>query len=146
MDKELQGLRGAIADLKLIKEAISKSDNILRFIDAAGALRGILLAGGLLIAAFAAAFYCLLERYGSFTSIPVNLRIIIFLLLGLSCCAIGYLKIRNFLHVARKTGIDMTFYNLLEEIYTPRLLELYLPYIAVIVLMIVFLNSKGYAT
>lgn len=46
MDKESQELREVIADLKLIKEAVGKSDSIIRFIDARGALRGILLTNG----------------------------------------------------------------------------------------------------
>lgn len=144
MDKESPELREVTADLKLIRDAISKSDNFFRFIDAGGALRGILLAGGLLIAAFSAVFYYLQELYGSFEAIPVNLRIIMFVLVGLSALAIGYLKIRNFVRGACEIGVDITFYKLLEEIYTPRFLALYLPNFLVIALVIIFLGSRGY--
>lgn len=70
--------------MKLVKEAVSKSDSIIRFIDTGGALRGILLVIGLLVVAFSAVFYYLMGRYGSFEAVPVNLRIALFVLIGLS--------------------------------------------------------------
>lgn len=144
MDREAQELREVIADLKLIKEAVRKSDSIIRFIDAGGALRQVLLAGGLLVGVFSVVFYYLLERYGSFETIPANLRIGLFVLIGLSWCGIGYLKVRNLLHGARNIGVDATFSCLLKGLYTPRLQALHLPYVSVIILVVIFLVSRGY--
>lgn len=140
MDKEPQELREIIADLKLIKEAVSKSDSIINFIDAGGALRGILLAFGLLLALFSTVFYFLLERYGSFEAIPLNLTIILFVLIALSVLGIGYVKSRNLIRGARKIGVDTTLFKLFEEILTPRVLALVVPYLAVMILVIVFLT------
>jgi hypothetical protein len=144
VDKGSPDLWKVIADLKLIKEAVSKSDSVFRFIDAGGALRGILLAAGLLIAGFSTVFYYLLEQYGSFTAIPLNYRLILFALIGLSGFGIGYLKSRNFFNSSRKIGFDMTFRKLLEGIFTPRFLRLMLPNLTVITLVIFFLGSRGY--
>ncbi|MEW5920490.1 MAG: hypothetical protein AB1796_05950 [Bacillota bacterium] len=147
MDKhmrDLRDLREVIADLKLIKDAVSKSDSIISFMDAEGAVRGILLAGGLLIAAFSAVFHYLLEQYGAFAAIPVNIRAVLFVLIGLAWTGIGYIKARNFLHGARKISADITLYKLMEEIYTTRVLALLLPNIATIILVIIFLGNRGF--
>lgn len=144
MDQESPELRELIADLKLIKEAVSKSDSIISFIDTGGALRGILLAIGLLIAAFSTVFYYTMERYGSFEAVPLNLKIILFVLIGVSLCGIGCLKSRNFLRGAREIGAEITFYKMMKDLFTPRILALLLPNMTVIVLVIILLSSRGY--
>lgn len=144
MEKESPDLREVIADLKLIREAVGKSDGILRFMDAGGALRGILLAFGLLLTVISAVFYFLIERYGAFEAIPADFRIILFVLIGLSVAGIGYWKIRNLVRGARTIGVDTTLVNLLEEIVTPRIYTLVVPYLAVMILVIVFLAGTGF--
>ncbi|MEW5785174.1 MAG: hypothetical protein AB1767_08910 [Bacillota bacterium] len=144
MDKEAPDLREVITDLKLIKDAVSKSDSIINFIDTGGALKGILLAAGLLIAAFSAVFYYLLEHYGTFEAIPEKLRVILFVLIGLFFAGVGFVKIRNFLHGARKVGFDLTVFKLLEELYTNRFVALVFPNIAVITLVSIFLDTRGH--
>lgn len=143
MDKGTPDLSEVIADLTSIKEALSKSGSIFRFIDAGGVLRSILLISGVLIAAFSTSFYYLFEYYGSFVAAPAALRIAIFVLLGLSLLLIGVLKIRNFLQGARKISGDMTLYRLLEDAYTPQFVALVLPYTISIVLVIIFLSGRG---
>ncbi len=144
MDKHEPDLREIVDDLKRIKVAVSKSDSIMNFIDAGGAVRGILLAGGLLIALFSGAFYYLLEQYGSFAAFPVNIRVMLFVLIGLAWAGLGYVKVRNIMGSARKISADITVYKLFEEVYTPRFLALLLPNIAVVILGIIFLSSRGH--
>lgn len=144
MDKDAPDLREVITDLKLIKDAVSKSDSIINFIDTGGALKGILLAVGLLIAVFSTVFYYLLEHYGSFEAIPEKFRLILFVLIGLFCAGVGFVKIRNFLNGARKVGFDLTLYKLMEELYTARFVALVLPNITVITLVSIFLDNRGY--
>ena len=144
MDKNEPDLREIVDDLKRIKAAVSKSDSIMNFIDAGGAVRGILLAGGLLIALFSGVFYYLLEQHGSFAAIPVNIRVMLFVLIGLTWACMGYVKVRNIMGSARKISADITVYKLFKEVYTPRFLALFLPNIAVVILGTVFLSSRGY--
>ncbi len=143
MEKETSDLREVIADLTSIKEALSKSGSIFRFIDAGGVLRGILLISGVMIAAFSAAFYYLFEHYGSFAALPVHIKALLWVLIGLSVSLIGVFKIRNFLQGARRISADMTLYRLLEEVYTPQFVALILPYVVSIVLVIIFLSVRG---
>ncbi len=143
MDKHEPDFREIVDDLKRIKAAVSKSDSIMNYIDAGGAVRGILLAGGLLIALFSGVFYYLLEQHGSFAAIPANLRVMLFVLIGLAWAGIGYVKVRNIMASARKISADITVSKLFEEIYTPRFLALFLPNIAVVILGTVFLSSRG---
>lgn len=143
MEKKPHELEEVIAELKMIREAISRSDNIIRFIDTRGALKGILLATGLVIALFSLLFYYLLESYGSFAAIPSGITATLFVLIGIIWCLIGFLKIRNFLKSARGISEDMTLHRLFDEIYTPRLLTIQLPYMLVITLAIIFICSKG---
>ncbi len=143
MNNKSPELGEVIDDLKLIKEAVSRSDSIIRFIDTRGALKSVLLVGGLLIAFFSGLFYYLIENYGSFAAIPPNIRITLFVLIGLAWGFLACLKIRNFLKSARGISEDMNLNRLFDEIYTPRLLALLLPFLLVIILAIIFLCGKG---
>lgn len=143
MDKKAQELEEVIADLKLVKEAVSKSASIIRFIDMRGALKNVLLIAGLMVALFSLLFYLMIESYGSYASIPLGIKASLFVLIGIFWCLIGYMKIRNFLKSARGVSEDMTLNRLFDEIYTPRLLVIQLPYMLVITLVVIFLCSRG---
>jgi hypothetical protein len=146
MADESKELREMLSDLKLIKEAVSKSDSILRFIDAGGALRAVLLGFGLLLAGFSAAFSYLFEQYGDFSAIPLDLRLLLFFLMALSFGGIGYVKLRNFMHGARRIRADISFERLLQDMFSARLTALLVPYLLVAVLVIIFLSEQGYAS
>jgi hypothetical protein len=64
----------------------------------------------------------------SFAAAPVYIKVLLWVLIGLSVSLIGFFKVRNFLLGARKIGVDMTLYKLLEEVYTPQFVTLVLPY------------------
>lgn len=144
MEKQSQELGELIADLKLIKEAVSKSDGILRFIDTGGAMRSVLLLSGLLIALFSGLFYSLIANYGSLSAVPLNIRIALYLLIGFAWCTTGFLKIRNFMKGARGVSEDMTLNRFFCEIYSSRLMATMLPFLLVIVMIIIFLGRMGH--
>lgn len=144
MDKETRDLQEILTDLKLIKEAISKRGSIISFMDTGEALKGILMAGGLLILTFSAAFYYLLQQYGSLKTTPEVFKVVLFLLAGLALFCIGCVKVRNFLRGAQRIRSDMTICQLMKEFYTLPFLALLLPTSAAIILVIVFLFSQGY--
>ncbi len=144
MDNKSQELGELIADLKLIKEAVSKSGSIVIFLDTRWALKGVLMLAGFMIALFSAAFHYMVGQYGSFFAAPLVLRVIFFVLIGLAWFTIGYMKLNNFLKSARGISEDMTLNKLFDEIYTPQLITVLIPYLAVIVLIVVFLSIRGY--
>lgn len=143
MDTKKQELEEVIADLRLIKEAVSKSDNFFRFIDTRRAMRGVMLATGLMIAFFSGFFYYLTSIYGSFMAMPLNLRIIFFVLAGIGWIVLGFIKAGGFLKSGRAVSKDMNLNKLFNEIYTSRMLTLMLPYILVIILVVIFLYTRG---
>jgi len=143
MDIKEHELSEVIADLKLIKEAVTKSDNIFRFIDTRRAMRGVMLIAGLMVVIFATLFYYLINSYGSFPEIPQNIRVILFVLVGLSWISLGFIKAGGFIKSGRAISADMNLNRLFDEIYTSRMLSLMLPYIFVITLIIVFLCTRG---
>ena len=143
MIRDKNELEDVIADLQLIKEAVSKSDSFFRFIDTRRAIRSVLLVAGLLVALFAGIFYYLADYYGSFPEIPFQLRMTLFILAGLAWCGLGYLKLTNFLKSSRSLRKDMTLNKLFNEIFTSRLMALMLPFVLAIILVIVFLCSRG---
>lgn len=140
--KELE-LNEVIADLKLIKEAVTKSDNFFRFIDSKRAMRGVLLVAGLMITFFAALFYYFITSYGSFPAIPQNIRVTLFVLVGICWISLGFIKASGFIKSGREISADMNLNRLFDEIYTSRMLSLMLPFIFVIGLIIVFLCTQG---
>jgi hypothetical protein len=96
MDTRKQELEDVIADLRLIKEAVSKGDNFFRFIDTRRAMRGVMLATGLMIAFFSGLYYYLTSIYGSFMAMPLNLRIVFYVLVGIGWIVLGFIKAGGF--------------------------------------------------
>ncbi len=143
MDIKEHELSEVIADLKLIKEAVTKSDNIFRFIDTRRAMRGVMLIAGLMVVIFATLFYYFINSYGSFLAIPQNIRVILFVLVGICWISLGFIKAGGFIKSGRAISADMNLNRLFDEIYTSRMLSLMLPYIFVITLIIVFLCTRG---
>lgn len=139
MTQKAHELQEIISDLTSIKEALAKSGSIFRFIDAGGILKSVLLLIGIFIGIYATAFHFLLEHYGTFTEIPLQIRCPIWILLLLSILFIGYLKTKRFLQGARLIRSDINLYKLLEESYTPQLLAVVLPHTITIILVAVFL-------
>lgn len=143
MDKRAEELSEVIADLRLIKEAVSKGDSILRFIDTGWAIRSVLLLGGLMVAFFSGIFYILADLYGSFAAAPLSIRITYFVLIGLAWCSLGCLKMKNFMKGARGISEDITLNRFFNEVYTSRLLALLIPFLLVTIMITVFLCSRG---
>lgn len=138
-----QELEEVIADLRLIKEAVSKSDNFFRFIDTRRAMRGVMLATGLMIAFFSGLYYYLTSIYGSFMLTPLSLRITFYVLVVIGWVVLGFIKVGGFLKSGRAVSKDMNLNKLFNEIYTSRMLTLMLPYILVIILVVIFLYTRG---
>ena len=143
MDRKEHELSEVLADLKLIKEAVTKSDNIFRFIDTRRAMRGVMLIAGLMVVIFATLFYYFINSYGSFLAIPQNIRVILFVLVGICWISLGFIKAGGFIKSGRAISADMNLNRLFDEIYTSRMLSLMLPNIFVIVLIIVFICTRG---
>jgi hypothetical protein len=143
MDNRSQELEEVIADLKIIKEAVSKSDNFFRYIDTRRAMRAVILATGLMIGFFSWLFYYLASVYGTFMAMPLNLRVFLFVLVGIGWLTLGFIKAGGFLKSGRAVSKDLSLNKLFNEIYTSRMLTLMLPYILVIILILVFLSSRG---
>jgi hypothetical protein len=143
MDRKELELNEVIADLKLIKEAVTRSDNFFRFIDTRRAMRGVMLMAGLMTTFFASLFYYFITSYGSFLAIPQNIRIILFVLVGICWISLGFIKAGGFIKSGRAISKDMNLNRLFDEIYTSRMLSLMLPYIFVVILIIIFLCSRG---
>ncbi len=143
MDRKEQELNEVIADLRLIKEAVEKSDSFFRFIDTRKAMRGVMLVAGLMIVFFAGLLYYLTAQYGSFSAMPLSLRVIILALVGLCWVVLGFIKAGGFLRSGRAISKDMNLHKLLDEIYTSRMITLMLPYILVITLVVVFLCTRA---
>lgn len=143
MDIKEHELSEVIADLKLIKEAVTKSDNIFRFIDTRRAMRGVMLIAGLMVVIFATLFYYFINSYGSFLAIPQNIRVILFVLVGICWISLGFIKAGGFIKSGRAVSKDMNLYKLFDEIYTSRMLTLMMPYLLVIILTTVFLFTRA---
>ena len=143
MEKRTQELEEVIADLKMIKEAVSKSDNFFRFIDTRRAMRGVILTTGLMIAFFSGLIYYFISIYGSFLAMPLNLRIFLYILVGIGWLLLGIIKAGGILKSGRAVIKDMNLNKLFDEIYTSRMLTLMLPYITVIILIVIFLYTRS---
>jgi hypothetical protein len=76
-------------------------------------------------------------------AIPQNVRIILFVLVGIGWIGLGFIKAGGFIKSGRAISKDMNLNRLFDEIYTSRMLSLMLPYIFVVTLIIIFLCTRG---
>ena len=136
---ELKNRDELLKDLQFIKDAAVKNNNILKFISASEGIRYIALLFCLLITFFSLSVQWMLVSYGSFANIPDSIKIIFFILVGLSILCLVWLKINVFLKSARKYKNQISLIMLIKQIYTRTLVIIIIPFsIAIAAICIYF--------
>ena len=143
MEKE-KDVQEVIKDLQHIKEAMARSNSVVKFMDMDSTLKGVLLLSGLMVILFAAIFYYFILSYGTFGEIPVNIKVLLFALLAVSLALVIKLKASNLLQKARQMKAGSTFFSLAKEIYTPAFTSMMLPFFVTLAVVVIYLSLNGH--
>jgi uncharacterized protein with PQ loop repeat len=105
-----------VEDLRVVKNAVARSNNIFRFIDVSRAMALVGLWGGLTIAVLAGVVYYLTSRFGTYAEVPLSYRLALYISIGSFGSTAGIVKVLLLLTQARKTYRDITTLQLLRQV------------------------------
>ncbi len=130
-------------DLAFIKKAVNKSGSILQYMEVSKALRLVALITGALLIIFPALFYFFILKYGGYELIPAQVKLVLYIAIGLAFVAVGALKIRNFFVRAREINEQITLIQFVEAIYTDRFLTLLIPFFLTLIILPLYFSFSG---
>jgi len=134
--KELEDI---VSDLMYIKNAISKNNNIFKFMNLNQILRRVYLIGAMVIIGLSGLFYYFINRYGGYSGIPSNNKILLYGLVFVAVILVAGLKLTAMLKAAKRININITIFKLFEEVYTDQMLLVVIPFAVVVISTLVFL-------
>lgn len=137
-----QDVQQLIDDLLFVKKAIVKNSNILKLIDLGGLLSRVILAAGIMTILLSGSAYILILNYGSFGQIPAALRGAILVLAAALVVATGVSKVYSLVKYVNREHSNITIRKLIREIYTPRALNILIPYVTTMILVTVYLIAN----
>lgn len=137
-----QDLKEVVSDLMYIKNAISKNNNIFKFINLNQILRKVYLLGAILIVGFSSLFYYFIQRFGDYSLIPQNNKMLIYIVMLLATVFVGGLKVMAIMKAAKKINQNITLFRLLKEVYTTQVLLIMIPFLMALVFILVFLQRN----
>jgi hypothetical protein len=143
MKDKSQELTQLIDDFRYLKNAVMRTNRVFKSISSK-TLRPLYLATGLLTIGFAAAIQWLMGYYGSYGAIPGTMKTGYYSMLGILMVWLSYTKARLIRQSVRELGADLTFRQLLKEVYTRNTMAIVAPYGFVIGLAVFFLVSHGW--
>jgi hypothetical protein len=124
-----------LEDISSIKTVINRNKPLLqRLLHPARLCMFFLLVGLNLIAVCLVLFF-LIQHYGDFTAIPKSGRGIIYTALAVNVILIQIFKRRVFLSYAQKIDPKLTLLGILKEIFTFRIIHVYVPIVALVILL-----------
>ncbi len=142
-NKDVVKLQQVLEDIKSIKKAVEKSNNIMKLIPFGKVMSFVLLLGGILILAIASAFYCMIDYFGQYSDIPFEFKALLYLLCFVSMVCVGSVKTFRMLKSVRNTGYSITSIELIKEVYSKQFKAISFPFFLVLTVVIVFLATHG---
>lgn len=128
-----------LKDLRFIKEAVKKNNNILKYISVSEGIKAVALFSGIIIIGLSLIYLWIIDYYGSFNATPEKVKLTAYLLIGLSFVGLIWYKIKVFLKLGRRYKENMTLIMLIKEVYTRTLLMIMIPFLLTIVVFCIYL-------
>ena len=123
-----------LEDISSIKTVINRNKPLLQRLLHPARLRQFFLIVGLNLIAVCLVLFFLIQHYGYFTAIPYPGRVIIYMVLAIDVILIQIFKRRVFLSSAQKIDPKLTLMGILKEIFTFRIIHVYVPIIVLVIL------------
>jgi hypothetical protein len=123
-----------LEDISSIKTVINRNKPILQLLLHPARLRLFFLVVGLNLIAVCLVLFFLIQHYGYFAAIPYPGRSIIYMVLAVDAILIQVFKRRVFLSSAQKIDPKLTLMGALKEIFTFRIIHVYVPIMVLVIL------------
>ena len=130
-------------DLKYIKTAIQKSGSLLRWVAWRVPIRWVALVGGLVVIAIAFIVNQLQVHYGDFAAVPGWIKAVFFGSIALFVIAIALWKLRVITRQLKKTGNEITYWQIFTEVYSRNMAIFFIPFLVTVAGMVIFLASRN---
>jgi hypothetical protein len=124
-----------LEDVSSIKTVINRNKPLLQRLLHPARLRLFFLLVGLNLIAICLVLFFLIQHYGFFAAIPKTGRIIIYAALAVDLVLIQIFKRKVFLSSARKIDPKLTLMGILREIFTFRIIHVYVPIVVLVILL-----------
>jgi hypothetical protein len=124
-----------LEDISSIKTVINRNKPLLQRLLHPARLRLFFLLVGLNLIAICLVLFFLIQHYGFFAAIPKTGRIIIYAALAVDLVLIQIFKRKVFLSSARKIDPKLTLMGILREIFTFRIIHVYVPIVVLVILL-----------
>lgn len=131
-----------IEDVSYIKAMITKNNPFLYEAGISKGMQIVTLATGILTILFSGVFQWLIIKYGTFSLIPSEIRLPLFVVLGIFLVVIGFYKQHTIFSTVKTSNPTCTFTSMIANIYNRHVIHAYLPpAIITLSLSIYFLQS-----
>jgi len=124
-----------LEDISSIKTVINRNKPLLQQLLHPARLRLFFLLVGLNLIAICLVLFFLIQHYGYFAAIPYPGRGVIYIALAVDLILIQIFKRRVFLSSAQKIDPKLTLMGILKEIFTFRIIHVYVPIIVLVTLL-----------
>lgn len=138
-----QQIERMLEDIASIKTVVNRNRPILNQILLPGHFRFFSLIAGVSIVGFALAFFFLIGRYGSYAEIPIDIKSALHALIVLDWLFLAFLKWSRWGKGLLRIDRRFTLWRALEELFSFRIVHVYLPLTGVMVLLCVFLAHQN---
>lgn len=121
-----------------LKSTVMKTNRVFKFISSK-AFRMVYLFSSLIVLAYTAAMYLLIQSFGSYANIPGPIQGIYYALLVIVIAWMGTLKVQSLKNRVEELGSTISIRQLLKEVYSWSTLITVLPFIFTMIFTIVYL-------
>lgn len=135
-DRQLQKL---LDDIASIKSVISENHQIIKQLLLPIHFRVISFLAAIFIIGLSAAYYYFLLIHGSYYQIPKDIRIFLLIVIGISYLTVVSLKRILWIKSVHKINKEITFGQLVKNIYSYQLFHVWIPIFALMIYLIVHL-------
>ena len=127
-----------IEDISSIKAAINRNKPVLQQVFNPARFRLFTFLCALSYIGFSLLFFFLMQRYGSFGSIPATLRTIIYVAIVADFVFLQILKRRSLLVSAKRIDQSLTLGWFFKELFSYRIVHLYVPLTVLVVFLSIY--------
>ena len=133
-----------LEDIASIKEIINSDYSIFRYIVSFTQTRLISLLSGISIVGFSMLFYFLMDYYGNYGAIPIELKWIIYIAIAIVACFLTFMSLRLVWSALKKSDPNFTLNDLFHKKTTPDwYIHVYYSTTFLFFFLIVFFIIKG---
>lgn len=134
-----------IEDISYIKTMITKNNPFLHEAGISKGMQVVTLATGIITIFFSGVFQWLIMKYETFSLIPSEIRLPLFIVLGIFLVLIVFYKQHTIFSTVKISNPTVTFTSMIASIYNRHVIHAYLPPAIITLSLSIYFLQSGYA-